>query len=326
MGNLSLTSQDRYIRISLYALLSLITVVGNTVALLAFYKHPRLRTTANLFIINLVITDIATGGIKDILFINGLSQYNWQQNRFFCVFVGFINAIVHVVTIHTLTAIAVIRYLSIVCSLSNKIKRKHVILTIIGIWIYSIICSALPIVGWGRYEYQVVECTCLASINKKYNSYMVFIFIADAILPLSIIAVCYFTIFISIKKNRFHIERKQSNLNRRDTNIKLTRREVTITRRMLIILAEHILCFLPYSIIVLLLAANGIIVEPVWYFIAGFLVNLNSGLNPFMYILINPRLKEAYLSVIFCKDKSNQIKPTLDRNNQNFLELHILRR
>lgn len=328
IGNFSLTAQDRYIRLSLYATLSLITVVGNVLVLSAFYKHPHLRTTTNLFIINLAITDVVTGGIKDTLLVHGLINYNWQQNRSFCSFVGFINAIVHIVTIHTLSAIAIIRYLSIVYNLSNKIKRKHVISTIIGIWIYSFICSALPIFGWSRYEYDVVQCSCLASLNPKYHSYMVFIFIADAMLPLCIITFCYAAVFINIKRNRFHIKREQSNQHKRNATVRLTRkeREMIITRRMLIILAEHIICFLPYSVIVFLLAANGIIIAPIWYFIAGFLVNLNSGLNPFLCILINPRLKEGYLSVIYCKDKSNRIKPTAALNNRNFMQLNIIRK
>lgn len=323
IGNFSLTARDRYIRIGLYAALSLLTIVGNTLTLLAFYKHPALRTTSNLFIVNLAITDLVNGGIKDILFIYGLITYNWQKNRPLCSFVGFINILCFVATIFTLTAIAVFRYLAIVYNFSSKIKRKHVILTIIGIWMYSIIDSLLPIAGWSSYVYDIVECSCLRSLDSKHYSYLVYTITVDAMLPLSIITLCYISIFFNIKKNRSHFNRNTSNRQEHHIGVKL-RREETVTRRMVLILIEHVLCFLPYTIIVMILAAKGILIQPVWYFIVGFFVNLNCALNPIMYVLVNPRLKKVCLSVICCKDNLTRVKPTAAPPNKKLMQFNMM--
>ena len=278
--------------------------------MLAFYKHPTLRTTSNLFIINLAITDIINGGIKDILFIYGLIVYNWQTSIPLCSFVGFINTLCFVSTIYTLAATAIFRCFAMIYNFSSKIKRKHVISTIIGIWIYSIIDGLLPILGWSHYIYDIIECSCLRSLDSKHYSFLVYTMTVDAILPLFIIIICYFSIFISIKRNRRKLNRNAKDIQEQHHMNVMLRREEIITRSMLLILVEHVFCFLPYTILVMILRARGISVQPVWYFIVGFLVNLNCALNPMMYILVNPRLKKIYISLICCKDKLTRVKPT----------------
>ncbi|EDV22712.1 uncharacterized protein TRIADDRAFT_58557 [Trichoplax adhaerens] len=288
---------------------------------LTFYKHASLRTTSNLFIINLAITDLLTGGIKDTLFIYGLTSYNWPKSAILCSFVGFINCVCYVATVYTLTVIAVFRYLAIVCNLGRKIKRKHSILTIACVWIYSSACCLMPIIGWSRYIYEPTECTCVRSLDKKYYSYTIYILVADFLLPLSVVSFCYGNIFAKMKRNHHHIKRDLSDGQKLDVAEKLSRREEIVARRMFIILAEHVVCFLPYTIIVTMLAANGVDIEPVWYFIVGYLLNLNSALNPVTYIVVNPRLKKGYISVICCKDNFTRVKPTKAGGNQGFLEL-----
>ena len=131
-------------RAIIYCLLIAAGIFANGIILYVFYKKPNLRCPINIFVINLAITDIIASLIRQPLIVVALLYHGKSFINDTCGFSGVTFCICHVVTVFTLLATAVCRYLVIVRSIGKKISIKFVIGIVIGIWIYaSIDCLIL---------------------------------------------------------------------------------------------------------------------------------------------------------------------------------------
>lgn len=197
-----------------YLILGIITLIGNCIVLYVFHKHRALlRIPSNIFIINLSISDILNGLLKDCFFAMAYYNNGWSFGEALCRFNGFMQTLCYIVTVFTLLAIGICRYLVIVHSYGKLITSKIIIIIVICIWIYSVLDSLMPVFGWNRYIFQPLEFACLPDyLSVSGASYIWFGLIVDTIIPLAILGLCYVIIFAVIIKNahkmrkRFHGE------------------------------------------------------------------------------------------------------------------------
>ncbi|EDV22896.1 uncharacterized protein TRIADDRAFT_58578 [Trichoplax adhaerens] len=308
------------------------TVISNCIVLYVFHKHRSLlRIPSNLFILNLAIIDLLNGLFRDTF--NGVSWLNngWTFGEPLCRFNGFMQTICYVVTIFTLLATGICRYLVIVHSYGKVITRKVVLIIIGCIWIYSILDSLMPIFGWNRYIFQPLEFSCLPDwLSVSGASYVMFALIADTIIPSILIGLCYIVIYIVIARNakrmanRFHIEHSNNvipsignsvdysvaNTPENDRNRQarakwsngntLGRKEVKITRAMFSVYVIFLACYLPYALTIFIIAPAGGNVSHNIIFMVGYLVNVNSAINPFFYGVIYRQFRKAYIELFCC--------------------------
>ncbi|EDV22897.1 uncharacterized protein TRIADDRAFT_28157 [Trichoplax adhaerens] len=308
VNNSNLPLGNAIIRSSVYCLLFITGFFGNLIFLVIFAKCPYMRIPINYFLVNLAIVDITATIFRELALIIGYFNCQWLYNYHTCNLFGFMRNICCAVTIFTLLAISVCRYL-VICQHKGRRMTRHAVLCIIAfVWFYTILVCLCPIFGWNRYIYHQNQYVC--SIDWSYQpSYIRYIIIVDVFLPTIITIICYTFIYIVVHRHSRRIQdilRMSGSLSSAQYN--RIAREKKVTKIMFAVYINFLICYLPFSIITAILIPSGIKPPAELFFVGTFMIDLNSSINPMLYPFIYRRCKEAYCEVLCCH--RSQTSPT----------------
>lgn len=287
-SGITLSNVDQGVRASAYVFTSVTGILGNTFVLIIFFRTPALRVPVNFYLINIAIIDITTCVFRQTINIIGILTRGWPYGKDWCDFNGFIQTLFYLLTVMSLLAIAISRYMVIVYR--RAVSRKQVFISIFIIWIYSLVHCFLPILKWNRYYYHKHEFACLP--DYKYEiSYPLYCVIVDFLIPMICINWCYTKIYLTARNHSLKVFTRSLRLDKVRYNVKLT-------RNMFYVFIAFVVCYLPYSISMLFILPIGISL-PSWYiWLSGWLVNLNSSVNPILYYFTFRRFRKLYHSML----------------------------
>ncbi|CAH1802820.1 unnamed protein product, partial [Owenia fusiformis] len=132
-----------------------------------------------------------------------------------CKIAGFLTSVCCIGSALSLASISMDRYQAIInCfEYTSRSSIKYITKVVIWIWTQAVICSTLPLLGWGNIDYRKFRYIC--SIDWTYHlSYAIFMLVTCFAFPLMVITYCYVKI---IKVARQHARRIA------DISIQLTR-------------------------------------------------------------------------------------------------------
>ena len=164
-----------------YLALLVVTLVGNALIVAVTYRNPRLRTSINLFILNMAVSDLFLPlfalpvTIKRIYLPPGVWLIDGPLGVFFCTFVPFATDLSLIVSILTLEIIAIERFSSIVMPLLKKhaTKKNTCYIVIALTWVFGAIYPSLNF-----YKYKLVHKGstpyCVRGWEPAFNSVEVF--------------------------------------------------------------------------------------------------------------------------------------------------------
>jgi ABC-type multidrug transport system fused ATPase/permease subunit len=139
----NLTSDYRTFFFILYALIFLISLLGNCLLLVILCRRKRMRTVNNFFLTNIAISNLIYTLFAPFPFIVELEDVNkaWIFFDFMCPIIPFLNTVA--INLNTITMIvsSVDRLIEIICPLRSKLGEKKCSLIILVIWIISIVFS-----------------------------------------------------------------------------------------------------------------------------------------------------------------------------------------
>lgn len=189
----------------------IVAFIGNVSVLYAIKTFSKLKTMPNYFVFNLAIADLlfCITGMPMIL-VTTLAE-GWILGDFLCNASGFLNSLLCTVSIWTLAMISVNRYFAVAKARDiKKLYTKKRIFYIIGcVWLFSIVVSAPPLLGWSEFMSGSNFCT----VNgKKHLSYAVILLSLDYILPLIVLSGLYMRIFFLLQKHERLMNQSQSNV------------------------------------------------------------------------------------------------------------------
>lgn len=110
--DLVLKSQSPHFRsvfLVLYVAIIVMTLVGNLMVLLVLASNAKLRTVTNMFLASLAVSDLLIGGLNMPFQLQFHLEEHWTSGEVMCKLVNYIQGVVIVVSIMTLTGIAVDR-------------------------------------------------------------------------------------------------------------------------------------------------------------------------------------------------------------------------
>ena len=257
-----------------YIVLSITTVSGNALILLALRKVSSLYPPSKLLFSCLAVSDLLVGLIVGPAGVVHFMKWNVQveSGRWMdlCVYSADVGAVsftvLTTVSLETLTAISVDRLLALMLGLRYRqvVTLRRVKAIAVCLWIPSIAYAL--ILFWEYYAAKIYGYT-LQSVC------------------LLVSAVCYSKIFLTLRRHVAEVQERR--VHRRQPNegssLNLKRYRKTVSAAVWVLISL-VICYIPHIIITVLYTVNGpfALLQVLWV-LAGILVFLSSSLNPLLY-------------------------------------------
>ncbi|XP_029927119.1 melanopsin-A isoform X1 [Myripristis murdjan] len=285
-------------------------MVGNFLVIYAFSRSRSLRTPANMFIINLAITDLLMCVTQSPIFFTTSMHKRWIFGEKGCELYAFCGALFGICSMITLTVIAVDRYFVITRPLTSigVLSQKRALLILMAAWAYSLGWSLPPFFGWSAYvpEGLLTSCTWdYMTFTPSVRAYTMLLFIFVFFLPLFIIIYCYVFIFRAIRTTNKAVGKiNGSALGSSRDSVKSFHRlqnEWKMAKIALIVILLYVISWSPYSTVALTaFAGYADMLTPYMNSVPAVIAKASAIHNPIIYAITHPKYRIALAKYIPC--------------------------
>lgn len=196
------------LKLILYAIIFLVSAIGNILVCIIIIKKRRMKTVTNYFILNLALADL-TLTLICIPFDIPVQEmdYIWPYGSFMCNILYPLQTMSLFASVFTLTAVSLTRYWAILHPLRRQLSTTNAKWLIVVIWLLSIVPVSpyISVLGIGE---TTGSCDENWSDDRSRKIYTVSLFIAQYIVPLSMIGIAYVSIGRELGKKKSTPENK----------------------------------------------------------------------------------------------------------------------
>ncbi|CAH3115123.1 unnamed protein product [Pocillopora meandrina] len=204
------------------------------------------------------------------------------------------------VSITHLAVISVGKFLTITRSLSRDsyFSKSTVLWIVFGSWMYSLVFSVPPLLGWSRYGLEGTNESCSIIWESKVPSdkaYFGIIFFTCYVLPITLIAFCYY----KIHKVSSHVVETSLQINR----VAMTMSEALLKKHrksamyFLIIIAVFLFSWSPYAIVSFMTILGGS-VDAVATSACSVFAKTSFLVNPMLYAIVSRKFRRRMIQAI----------------------------
>uniref|UniRef100_A0A3Q3M3P3 Teleost multiple tissue opsin b n=1 Tax=Mastacembelus armatus TaxID=205130 RepID=A0A3Q3M3P3_9TELE len=178
--------------------------LSNFVVLSLFYRFRALRTPMNLLLVSISASDLMVSVLGTPFSFAASTQGQWLIGHAGCVWYGFINACLGIVSLISLAVLSYERYCTMISpTIADNKNYRSAVLGIGFSWLYSLAWTVPPLLGWSKYGPEGPGTTC--SVDWKTQSannisYIVCLFIFCLALPFGVIIYCYGKLLHTIRQ------------------------------------------------------------------------------------------------------------------------------
>ncbi|XP_073494346.1 melanopsin-B-like isoform X3 [Phyllobates terribilis] len=280
-------------------------VIGNLLVLYAFYCNKKLRTAPNYFIMNLAISDLLMSATQaPVCFMNSFNR-QWILDGIACNIYAFCGALFGITSMMTLLAIAVDRYLVITKPLQSIqwSSKKRTMQVIVLVWLYSLVWSMAPLLGWSSYvpEGLMISCTWDYVTSTTANkSYTMMLCCCVFFIPLLVILHCYLLMFLAIRSTSRNVQ-KLASCGRQTFLSPSIKNEWKMAKIAFVIIAVYVLSWSPYACVTLIAwAGHGKSLTPYSKTVPAVIAKASAIYNPIIYGIIHPKYRETIHKTVPC--------------------------
>ena len=292
---------------------------GNALVFIAVWKEKSLRTTPNVFVVNLAVTDflfcVVVLPLTSATFIQG----EWKLGLHGCNLQALMFSININATLVTMTTISINRFILIRHRIKYKTvyTKRNVTLMIFGVWCYAILVASRPLYGLGEYVFNPNTAFC--SIDKKPESASrISRFVAYFTLYANIIIVmrCYVGIYRTVRQHRRQIknsQEKSDNTGRSSGNRgprKEVGEDVHIAKTLFVVICLFGICWFPTAVAGIVVVFGTTIPDLVQEMLM-LTVCLASVVNPMVYAVRNRRFRRTFKRIMELRFSTVADRPAL---------------
>ena len=295
------TPEMKGIFITLYVIIFLIGVSGNSLVVYVVMRNKAMQTITNIFITNLAFSDIMMCLLAVPFTPLAFFMNTWVFGEALCHIVPMSLCICVYVSTLTSTAIAVDRYFVIVYPFKPRMKTCVCLLMIVAIWIISVSIS-LPL---GIYQ-NVSEdhqgswiCEEVWPKDQARQFFTVTSLVLQYLVPCTIITYCYAKVSLALRRrSKTRIGSGTASKERDEMEIRRKRR----TNKMLIAMVTiFVCCWLPLNMVLLVAEYDDEFNYFTLTFFSAHVIAMSSTIyNPFLYAWMNDNFKKEFKLVLPC--------------------------
>jgi len=289
--------------------LLLMSVGGNGTVIYVFLKSSRLRKSAsNVFVINLALSDISmmlTHGFPVV--INFFYDRYWMWGPFGCKLFAALGGITGTCSIMSMVLIGWDRCRVIVGGISvQRISKGKAGLICIVVWIYCVLASIPPFLGWGNYGLEGFLITCsydYISTDVMHRTFILYVIITHFWIPMAFVVYFYSQICKAVLSHEAELKKQAKKMGVDSLKQKGSEQstEVKVAKVAIGNVVLWILTWCPYAIVVMIgLAGRYDMLTPVLVGLPSLLIKTTSSLNPLCFAFAHPVYREELAKYVPC--------------------------
>ncbi|KAM4033043.1 melanopsin isoform 2-T2 [Anomaloglossus baeobatrachus] len=281
--------------------------LGNFLVIYAFCRSRSLRSPANMFIINLAISDFCMSITQAPVFFATSLHKRWIFGEKGCELYAFCGALFGITSMITLMVIAVDRYFVITRPLASigVLSKKRAVLILVGVWLYALAWSLPPFFGWSAYVPEGLFTSCTwdyMTFTPSVRAYTMLLFCFVFFIPLFIIIYCYIFIFKAIKNTNRAVQKIGSDDNKEShKQYQKMKNEWKMAKIALIVILLYVISWSPYSTVALVaFAGYSNMLTPYMNSVPAVIAKASAIHNPIIYAITHPKYRMAIAKYIPC--------------------------
>ncbi|XP_051970820.1 pinopsin-like [Xyrauchen texanus] len=267
--------------------------LNNTLVLILFFRYKVLRSPINCLLVSISVSDLLVCVVGTPFSFAASTQGRWLIGRAGCVWYGFVNSCLGIVSLISLAVLSYERYCTMMgATQADSTNYRKVAMGIAFSWMYSVVWTLPPLFGWSRYGPEGPGTTC--SVNwaaKTANnvSYIVCLFLFCLILPFIVIVYSYGKVLQAITQ----VSRINTFVSRK--------REQRVLFMVVTMVVCYLMCWLPYGIMALLATfGQPGLVTPAASIVPSILAKTSTVINPIIYIFMNKQFCRCFHALVTC--------------------------
>ncbi|KAM4808652.1 melanopsin-B-like [Rhinophrynus dorsalis] len=254
---------------------------------------------------NLAISDFLMSATQTpVCFLYSLHR-EWTLGDIGCNAYAFCGALFGITSMMTLLAISVDRYIVIAKPLqsiqwSSKKRTSQVIALV---WMYSLMWSLAPLLGWSSYVPEGLRISCTwdyVTSTTSNKSYTMMLCCCVFFIPLIIISHCYFFMFLAIRSTSRNVQ-KLGSCGRQSYLSPSMKNEWKMAKIAFVIIIVYVLSWSPYACVTLIAwAGHGKSLTPYSKTVPAVIAKASAIYNPIIYGIIHPKYRETIHRTVPC--------------------------
>ncbi|XP_074511000.1 blue-sensitive opsin-like [Sebastes fasciatus] len=267
----------------------------NTLTIACTIQYKKLRSHLNYILVNLAMANLLVSCVGSFTACCSFANRYFIFGPLACKIEGFMATLGGMVSLWSLAVIAFERWLVICKPLGNFVfKPDHALACCAFTWVFALIASVPPLVGWSRYIPEGLQCSCgpdWYTTNNKYNneSYVMFLFCFCFAVPFATILFCYTQLLITMKM--------AAKAQAESASTQKAEREVT--RMVVLMVMGFLVCWLPYASFALWVVTNrGHTFDLRLATIPSCLSKGSAVYNPVIYVLFNKQFRSCMMTML----------------------------
>ncbi|XP_017156549.1 allatostatin-A receptor isoform X1 [Drosophila miranda] len=276
-------------------------LLGNGLVILVVVANQQMRSTTNLLIINLAVSDILFVIFCVPFTATDYVLPEWPFGNMWCKFVQYMIVVTCHCSVYTLVLMSFDRFLAVVHPVTSMSLRteRNATLAIMCAWI-TIVTTAIPVAlshSVRIYQYRGNAGTaCVFSTEEEVWSlvgFQVSFFLSSYVAPLTLICFLYMGMLARLWKSAPGC--KPSAESRKGKR--------RVTRMVVVVVLAFAICWLPIHVILVLKALNlygGSHLSVIIQIISHVVAYTNSCINPILYAFLSDNFRKAFRKVVWC--------------------------
>ncbi|KAM4690080.1 opsin-5-like [Rhinophrynus dorsalis] len=296
-------------------LLGWLSWLGNGAVICLMCNRRHSLDSHDLLTLNLAVSDAGISifgysrGIVELF--HGLGKEGFLATSLWtCNVDGFLILLFGLISISTLTAISLLRYIK-GCQphLAHKLDKKSISVGLVFIWITATFWSGSPVLGWGSFterKYGTCEIDWTqATSSTAYKCYVIGVFLWGFFIPVTIMVFCYVSIIRTVHAS--HRTSRGGEISQRQLTM-----ERDITRVSFVICTAFLLAWSPYAVISMW-SACGFQVPAVTSVAATLFAKSASFYNPIIYLGLSPKFRKELRALLCCLRQERESTLSLEK-------------
>ena len=287
-------------------ILNILALLGNILVCIAVYRNTRLRTTTNLYIIALAVSDLLSAIFVMPFSAGALISGRWPFGKRVCEMNGYLTAFVVCVSPVTMGLTALNRYVRI-CKSDQQYKRffspRKSRILLASAWVVVAFHFMLMTFITRLQEYRFVPgyALCLnVHLNKVGTSiHYVVVLGLFFVLPLALTIFSYRKV---LQKIREHNMGAAQALQQQAKISGISSREIRISKSLFVVVFAFMVCWVPLWVVNLLSRFRIVANMPRNVeLICAFCLCLSNAINSFIYAGMNPLFRKEFRNILRCR-------------------------